>query len=138
MPEWHYFWWNIGIEIKLFGQLLCRLFFWVTKEFCDSMFSSISVKKNFFFEKPRNFMFLCVLDPDDHFMKSRLASGVWHPADKTLIWKNFNSKLFLNHWPILFKFGMKVKQLKKILVIYLKFDIFGPNESRKAVKVEIG
>ena len=70
-------------------------------------------------------MFLCVLDPDDHFMKSRLASGVWHPADKTLIWKNF-------------KFGMKVKQLKKILVIYLKFDIFGPNESRKAVKVEIG
>ena len=28
----------------------------------------------FFFEKPRNFMFLCVLEPGDHFTKSRPAS----------------------------------------------------------------
>ena len=65
---------------------------WVTKEFCDSMFLSISVKNGFFFfsKKPIYFMLFMRLGPWDHFTKSC-------PADKTLTLKNFNSKLFLNH-----------------------------------------
>ena len=49
---------------------------WVTKLILWLCFRPFyQKKKNFFFEKPRNFLvFLCVLDPGDHFTKSRPAS----------------------------------------------------------------
>ena len=37
-----------------------------------------------------------------------------------------------------FKFGMMVKQFTGVLVLYLKIELFGPNESRKSFNVEIG
>ena len=96
------------------------------------MFSSVSVKKKLLSNK-ETLCFLCVLEPGDNSMKSRRASCV-----HTLTWKFSIPNNFLTVWPIHFKFDMMVKQLKGILKMYLKIEIFGPNESRKAVKVKIG
>ena len=52
--------------------------YWVTKNFVTLMFSSISLsqkKKIFFWETKKFYVFLCVLDPGNHFMKSRPASS---------------------------------------------------------------
>ena len=40
------------------------------------MFLSVSVKKIFFLRNKEFLCFLYVLDPGDHFTKSRLASGI--------------------------------------------------------------
>ena len=53
-------------------------------KFCDSMFSSISTKNKFFLRNQEILCFLCVLDPGDHFTKSRPASGVRRPASGVL------------------------------------------------------
>ena len=82
-------------------SLWLHIHFWVITKFCDSMFSSMSVKK-IFFEKPRN---LCFFNPCNHFTKRRLA-------DKTLLtWKISIPNNFLTVWPIHFIFGKMVKQL---------------------------
>ena len=49
----------------------------------------------FLFEKPRNFMFFMRFGHRQSFYEK--STGVRRPADKTLTWKNFNFKLFLNH-----------------------------------------
>ena len=55
------------------------------------MFSSILQKKNFFLRNQEIFSFLCVLDPGEHFTKSRPASGVRRPAS---CGQNFNQEKF--------------------------------------------
>ena len=52
---------------RIWDMAYCSILF----SFLSSMFSSISLLKKFFL------CFLCVLDPGDHFMKSRPASSVW-------------------------------------------------------------
>ena len=47
-------------------------------------------KKIFFFEKPRNFQFFMCFGPRRSFYEK--SSGVRRPADKTLMWKNFDFK----------------------------------------------
>ena len=60
-----------------------------------TMFLSISLKKNFFSLRNQEILcFLCVLDPGDHFMKSRPASCGQH-----FNWEKFRFKIisFGNH-----------------------------------------
>ena len=95
--------------------------------FVTLMFSSISLSKK---KKFYVLCFLCVLDPDDHFTKSR-------PADKTLTWKISISNSFLTIWPIHFILGMMVKQLDWHLMIYFSITLTKGQRSNYKVKQAI-
>ena len=93
-----------------------------SNHFRVTMFLSVSVK----FLETKKIIFLSAFWTQAIILRKGARRLAWRSATKTLTLKNFNSKWF--H----FKYGMMVRQLRRILEMYMKFDFLN-QMSQKSV-----